>query len=101
MAMFDFITNTLQRILPVREVEVPTLGENLDLAVAGALRDLNAMTILLERMSEGSGQLNCVYSLLSRQIAIVSDSLECEWRDERKHCGLDTDPADLSWVHGF
>ncbi|WKE48116.1 hypothetical protein [Gluconobacter oxydans] len=101
MANLDFITKALHRLLPVREVEVPTLNENLDLAIAGSLRDLNSITVILERISANSKELSGPLSLLARELSLISDSLEQEWRGECERFGHVMDDAYLAWVHGF
>ncbi|KXV11381.1 hypothetical protein [Gluconobacter oxydans] len=101
MADLDFITKALHRLLPVREVEVLALNENLDLAIAGSLRDLNSITVILERIGANSKELSGPLSLLARELSLISDGLEQEWRGECERSGHVMDDAYLSWVHGF
>ncbi|WP_029603369.1 hypothetical protein [Kozakia baliensis] len=102
MAKLDFITNAIRRLLPVREVEVPTLGEDLDVTIEVALRDLGALSTLLERMGEDDdGKHGNIYSYASRSLEDISITLNRNWRAERERCGLDNDAIEIGWLHVF
>ncbi|WP_367160160.1 hypothetical protein ABUE34_00770 [Kozakia baliensis] len=101
MAKLDFITNAIRRLLPVREVEVPTLGEDLDVTIEWALRDLGALSTILERMGEDVGAHGNIYSYASRSLEEISITINRNWRAERERCGMDNDAIEIGWLHGF
>ncbi|MQR99319.1 hypothetical protein [Gluconobacter aidae] len=100
MANLDFITNSLRRLLPVREVEVPMLGEDLDCVIEAALRDLGAITFALERVAETPEDRRAVAAYASHCVEEISIRLKRAWRDERGRCGMDTD-VDIGWLSDF
>lgn len=101
MAMFDFITKALHRILPVREVEVPMLDSDLDTAIEWTLRDLGVLYAILERMGEGSGHPHDILSFGARYAEQIAIPLHRAWRDERARSGYDNDVCRIEWLKSF
>lgn len=99
MAMFDFITKALHRLLPVREVEVPVLNEDLDAAIEWTLRDLGVLVMMLERMSDERYGQNDFYGFLGRHIEEQAIMLHRGWQEERK--ALEMGRGDIKWLRDF
>ena len=62
---------------------VLAIPDDLDSAIEGVLRDLNAIAVMLDRFSIGAIPYSNVMNLWSRELEMTADQLETAWKHDR------------------